>query len=260
MPQKNNTISFIIVNYNSRKDLLRCLTDLSMINSAQNFEVIIVNNDTTKLTLPKYSFAIQNVYEINKNIGYGAACNIGLTHVTNEITCFLNPDTHSFCNNLSHITKHITTKKILIAPQLLTTTSEPEKWSVGEKITFLQTLKNNIGLSKKQWLSKNLSKVDWVSGAAMFIPTQFIKELSGFDEDFFLYFEDVDLCQRIYNCGGSVHYNPTFYLSHTNGASSKTTTQKQKKCYYNSQDIFFKKHLGATQIFLMRICRFLYTK
>ncbi|MEA3322779.1 MAG: glycosyltransferase family 2 protein [Patescibacteria group bacterium] len=260
MLQNNNTISFVIVNYNSKKELHRCLTDLSKINDAQNFEIIIINNDKKSLTLPQYKFAKQSVYEINKNIGYGCASNIGLSHANNRFVCFLNPDTHSFCNDLAKITTHLTHNKMIVAPQIRTQSNAVELWSVGEDITLLQTLKNNCGLNKKIWLTQNKISVDWVSGAAMIASKKFLTELGGFDEDFFLYFEDVDLCKRAINCGGKIQYIPQYFLTHINGASSGTNVQKQKKCYYTSQDLFFHKHYGASQKHFLRFCRLFQSK
>jgi len=253
-------ISFIIVNYNSRTELQNCLRDLCQIYRVNECEVIIVNNDTKKLTLPKYNFQNQTVCEVNKNIGYGAANNIGLGHINNDFVCFLNPDTHSFCKDLVNITKHLSGEKTILMPQIRTESGEPEHWSVGSHISFLQIIKNNIGLYKKPWLSKQKISVDWVSGAALFTSSKLMQNLGGFDEDFFLYFEDVDLCKRASASGGKICYMPQFHITHTGGASSKKSTKKQKKCYYISQDLFFQKHLGTAQTFLLRIFRFLHFK
>lgn len=256
MSQNNNTISFVIVNYNSEKELHHCLTDLSTISDAQTFEIIIINNDKKSLSLPQYKFAKQSIYEINKNIGYGRANNIGLSHATSKFVCFLNPDTHSFCDNLAQITTHITHDKMIVAPQIRTQSNKIEPWSVGENITLLQTFKNNCNLNKKLWLAQKKISVDWISGAVMVAPRKFLTELGGFDEDFFLYFEDVDLCKRAINCGGKIQYIPQYFLTHINGVSSGTNVQKQKKCYHTSQDLFFHKHYGASQKHFLRFCRF----
>lgn len=260
MLQNTNTISFVIVNYNSEKELHHCLTDLSAINDAQNFEIIVINNDKKSLALPQYKFAKQSIYEINKNIGYGRANNIGLSHATNKFVCFLNPDTHSFCNDLAKITTHITHNKMIVAPQVRTQLDEVEPWSVGENVTLLQTFKNNCGLNKKLWLTQNKISVDWISGAVMIAPRSFLTELNGFDEDFFLYFEDVDLCKRAINHGGKIQYIPQYFLTHINGVSSGDNVQKQKKCYHTSQDLFFHKHYGASQKHFLRFCRFFHFK
>jgi GT2 family glycosyltransferase len=257
---KNNTLTFVIVNYKSIIQLQKCLKDLSKVNGAHFFNLIIVNNDKEKITLPKNIFYTQKILEVNKNIGFGKACNKGLSKTTSEFICFLNPDTHSFCNNFADIINTFTNNKTIISPKILTPTNDVEPWSIGTNLTLLQTIKNHIGLQNKQWLSNQRICVDWISGASMFAKTVFIKDLGGFDEDFFLYFEDVDLCKRAKNNGGQIFFEPNFFLTHTNGNSSKKDIQKQKRCYYNSQDLFFKKHLPTAQKHLLRFCRFLYLK
>jgi GT2 family glycosyltransferase len=260
MPQKNNTISFIIVNYKSEQELKRCLKDLSKINNANLFEVIIINNDTKSLSLSDNTFNKQIVHEVNQNIGYGRASNIGLSLATHDFVCFLNPDTHSFCDDFCEITKYIQNKKIIAAPQIRTQSNDIEPWSVGEDIKLTQIFKNHCGLNKKLWLNKKNTEVDWVSGAAMVAPRNFLQELGGFDEDFFLYYEDVDLCKRAKNAGGQIHYIPQYYLTHINGVSSKTNTKKQKQRYYKSQDLFFQKHCNSLQKNVLRICHLFSTK
>ena len=255
MSHKNSAISFIIVNYNSIDSLKHCLDDLATIENANDFEVIIINNESRPISLPPHSFRRQQIYEVGHNIGYGKASNIGLKIATHPYVCFLNPDTHSFCNDLAKITKMITHEKMIVAPQIRTESNEREPWSVGEDVNLMQIIKNNCGINKKMWLSDKNTKVAWASGAALFAQTQFIKHLGGFDEDFFLYFEDVDLCKRARNMGGEIYYIPRFFLTHTRGISTKNSIQKQKKWYYKSQDLFFQKHVGAMQARIMRTLR-----
>ena len=255
MIPKDNRITFITVNYNSKKDLLRSLSDLSKIDNADKIDVIIVNNDTSKLELPTFSFANQIVCEINSNIGFGAANNIALDKIQTEYVCFLNPDTYSFPKNLLKIIEHIKHDKMIVAPQICTPKNNPEPWSVGSKINLCSIIKNNLGLYKKYWNLTTPTEVAWVSGASLFAKTHFIKQLGGFDEDFFLYFEDVDLCQRAKNRGGSIMYLPDFQIKHSSGSSSNTK-HLQKRHYYDSQYIFFKKHVGVMQAEIIRLFHF----
>ncbi len=247
-------VSFVIVNYNSITDLLRCLSDLSSLKQAHFFEVIIVNNDTKKIHLPQYTFFRQICVEINNNVGYSTANNIGLKHVSSPIVCFLNPDTHSFSFNFFSIIDYIQPRTI-VSPLILSKNRKPQKWSNGNKITLWRTILHNFGFYTKTWQSKKMIPVHWVSGAALCSTTAFLRELNGFDETFFLYFEDVDLCERAHQVGGSVQFVPQISLVHTSGQSSKKTSKNQKKCYYISQDRFFNKHVGVFQLFLLRILR-----
>lgn len=248
-------ISFIIVNYRSHEELKRCLSDLAKLPDAQFFDVIIVNNDKKKVLLPRFCFGSQIIHEINENIGYARANNIGLGHASKKYICFLNPDTHSFSADLTKITEHIN-EKIIASPQILSDDDSVQEWSVGNEITLWQTIKNNFGFYKKPWNAVEKTSVHWVTGAALFAEKDLIQKMGGFDESFFLYFEDVDLCKRLRDMHGNILYVPTIKVKHSSGSSSKKARKIQKKCYYKSQDIFFKKHVGTTQTALLRTLRF----
>ncbi len=257
MSHFQNNISFIIVNFRSVTELLRCLRDLAILPNAHLFEVIIINNDSNKLQLPQYKFFRQKCVEINENIGYSKANNIGLNHVSTSFVCFLNPDTHSFSQNFCSIIDHLQ-PRVIASPLILSENKMPQRWSNGEKISLWQIFKNNFGIHKKTWLAQSVTPVHWVCGAALCSTTQFLRELNGFDESFFLYFEDVDLCERAHLLGGSVYFLPHVSLIHTAGQSSKKTSKFQKKCYYNSQDHYFNKHVGVLQSLLLRVLRLLH--
>ena len=248
-------ISFIIVNFKSIIELKRCLTDLEKVPNSDSFDVIIINNDVEKIHIPTYQFKQQRIYEVNKNIGYARANNIGLDHAENEIVCFLNPDTYSFDEKLPSIIKHLDNQTI-VSPQILSDDGTPQKWSSGHEINLFYILKNNFGIYKKPWQKTKKISVHWVTGAALFIKKDLMKKLGGFDESFFLYFEDADLCKRLRDIYGKIYYIPEIKIKHSSGSSSKETRKFQKKCYYKSQDIFFKKHVSKTQALFLRIFRF----
>ncbi len=220
-------ISFIITNYHSTDELMRCLDDLERLPDATTFEVIIVNNDKQPLSLPHRRFGAQKYHHIGHNVGYARANNAGLHHATQQYVCFLNPDTHSFAANLTDILDHLTPNTIAV-PQIRTEHGAPQQWSVGDEVTLWNIIKNNMGLHKKPWHAKSVRPVAWASGAALFAHTASIKNIGGFDEAYFLYF-------------------------------SKKTRKKQKKHYYTSQDLFFSKHVGAWHARLLRILRFFHT-
>jgi GT2 family glycosyltransferase len=248
-------ISFIIVNYKSENELLRCLTDLSSIPGAQSCEVIIVNNDQKKLALPTFSFEKQVHVELNQNIGYAAANNKGFSCASKKHICFLNPDTYGFSDNIMEITSQLH-DHVIISPSILSEDGTVQKWSVGNEISISEILKNNCGLNDEPWLSKYETPVMWASGAALFVNRGTFERIGKFDENFFLYFEDADLCYRAREEKIEILYNPLISIYHSCGRSSVKTPQKQKKCYYRSQDLFFKKHRGKFQLALLRFFRF----
>jgi GT2 family glycosyltransferase len=256
MSDRTSDITFIIVNYRSTSELMRCLFDLSKLSRDHAIlNTLIINNDTESLAVPPHKGLSITIQNICHNIGYGAANNIGLRHVTSPYVCFLNPDTHSFSSNFLSITEHIN-QRTLVSPCIKTEDGSPQKWSCGDKITFLQLIKNHLHIHSSPWNSSQKTPVHWVSGAALCGYTSFLRSIGGFDEDFFLYFEDTDLCERTLLRGGSVFFLPHIFLTHTSGQSTKSDCKKQKKCYYRSQDIFFHKHSNRITVYMVRFFRF----
>ncbi len=107
--------------------------------------------------------------------------------------------------------------------------------------------------------SRDLYPVDWVSGAAMVVRKSVFTQIGGFDENFFMYFEDIDLCWRAKQRGWQVAVYPKISLIHFVGQSAGGFKQR-KKYYYQSQDYFFKKHYGQPAMYILKIFRWPYRK
>lgn len=125
-------------------------------------------------------------------------------------------------------------------------------------MTLWDLIGNNIGFqrSKKIWESKEKIPCDWVSGAALFIRRELFQKLGGFDENFFMYYEDIDLCRRAKKIGSEVIHFPVVEIRHFGGKSFlKNSDGLQKKYFYNSQDYYFKKHFGRKTAFITRLLR-----
>lgn len=250
--------SFIIVNYKSRQYLKDC-TD-SIINFAKgkvDYEIIIVNNDCDKL--PNNTGIV--IKEVGKNVGYAKANNMGASLAKGDVFCFLNPDTKFLENgDIFHICNLFENESVgIIGPRILTEDGNIQPWLAGYEISLFDTIKNNFGFikSKSLWEKSSICQVSWVSGASLFIRKNVFEKLSGFDENFFLYFEDVDLCKRAGFLGKKILLTPEIKITHYCGKSSDNSA-KQKKYYYISQDYYFKKHFGKISTFFLKLLRFIF--
>lgn len=244
-------LSIVIVNYQSEKYLAKCLSSIKEKVLAVEHEIIVVNNDENNIeTHCDASLQDGNIRIINtgKNIGFGAACNLGARMAQGEILCFLNPDTEIVSNNIKILLDEFDkeNKLAIIGPKLVVETSRrgvlAQEWIAGKKVTLLSTLLNNLGYKrdKKIWESKASVECAWVTGAAMFIKKDIFQKLGGFDEKFFMYFEDIDLCKRARQLGCKILYFPDFQIKHF-GGKSFLSKAKQKSHYHTSQYIYFKK-------------------
>ncbi len=243
-------LSIIIVNYQSYEHLLTCLTSINRFlykndTFKNEFEVVLVNNEEEDLSLPiEYPFVNTKIINTGKNVGFGTANNLGTIMTKGDYLMFLNPDTiltnDSLIQALSYLESH-TTVGALGLGVIDASRNKPQNWSCGKKATWGSILFRNT--INKPWNKKTPQKVDWTTGTALLIKKSLFREVKGFDKNFFMYFEDQDLCLRISALANNpkiIHY-PEAKILHFNGKSWKDKSQ-QKRAYQNSQLYFFKKH------------------
>jgi hypothetical protein len=253
--------SFIIVNFKSADLLPLWFASLSKTSLLSNeYEIIIVNNDiseTEKLDTLNQQHNFKLIHT-QSNLGFGTACNLGIQHASGKILGFINPDTQFLSGDLHDVYGQFKNNPSLgiIGLKLITEQGLTQEWSAGTQVTLWDIIRNNLDFPKSKafWESQKPIGVDWVSGASLFIPQSLFHKIKGFDEDFFLYFEDIDLCERVQAKGKSILYFPNISLSHLSGQSSVSHKQ-QKQDYYTSQDLYFAKHRPHWEGFCVKLLR-----
>lgn len=238
--------SLIFVNYQSLHLLKRSISSWQQSLGAISHEIIVVNNDVNEnqgiqeLAVPEYIF----VKNLGANTGFAVANNEGAKLARGQWLFFLNPDTEYVSGSLEQLQSFLR-----LSPQsmgglrLLNQQGKTEPWSAGRFPTLFNILCNNVfGAPKKAaWNQSEFALVDWVSGAALLIEKEFFQSIGGFDEDFFLYFEDVDLARRVAKQDKAVWRSPLVTVLHQGGAS-QIDRKRQKSFYYASQRTYFEKH------------------
>ena len=243
-------LSIIIVNYQSRKHLLTCLTSINRFLYTNtflkdNFEVILVNNDKQELSLPiEFPFINKKIINTGKNVGFGTANNLGVIMTRGKYLMFLNPDTiltdDSLLGALSYLEKNSDVGALGLSV-IDNDRKNPQNWSCGKRTTWGSILFRNT--INKPWNKKTPQMVAWTTATALMVRKNLFKKINGFDKNFFMYFEDQDLCLRIGALESKpkiIHY-PESAVLHFNGKSWKNKSN-QKRAYQNSQLYFFKKH------------------
>ncbi len=124
----------------------------------------------------------------------------------------------------------------------------------NKKDEKLQRTKNFKALKELEKKYSEIKKVDWVSGAAMMIKKEIFNCVGGFDENFFLYYEDADLCKRIRNSGYNIYYYPFVSIIHLKGENIKQDFRSSTYLYAKqSQLIYYWKHFGKFTNVILRL-------
>ncbi|MFH0930213.1 MAG: glycosyltransferase family 2 protein [Candidatus Moraniibacteriota bacterium] len=254
-----------IVNFRSRHYLRKCLFSIGENLPAGNeTEILIVNNDEE--ALDEISDDLKNklnlqIIETRKNIGFGRGHNAGFERSQGEYVLFLNPDTKILSGALQALLDVFAKdEKIGIAgPLLVDSAGKIHPDCFGARHTPLSTIKRKIFKrnSRQFRVGEEIFETDWISGGAMLARRDVFEEAGGFDENFFMYFEDADLCLRAKKLGLKIMVNPEASVFHESGKSFVSEREK-KRHYYASQDYYLRKHFGPVSASLVKLIRLPY--
>lgn len=243
--EKNPLISLIFVNYHSVWQLSLALRSLfSIERGPTSFEVIVVNNDQKEEWALRYLAERLPFRFVSsaKNSGFGGGANLGAAQATGEIIGFLNPDILWQEPILSRIEVFFQShEQDILGINLVGEDGENEPWSRGAFPSLWELFKNNVLPQSFRQRISTKNQLEWVSGGGLFLEKRFFQSLGGFDEDFFLYFEDVDLCVRAQAQEMQVSCDSEIMLRHL-GGKSFADVARQKKYFYASQIQYFAKH------------------
>jgi GT2 family glycosyltransferase len=260
-------LSIIIVSYNVKTFLQHCINSVKKASRGLDVELFVVDNKSIDGTgdMVKREFPDIHFIGNSKNLGFGKANNQALKLSRGKYVLFLNPDTlieentlhvlFDFMENNQHV--GIAGPKILNSDgtlQLACRRSFPSPSVALPKLLGLSNLfpKSKIfGKYNLTYLDPDQSyAVDAVSGSFMFCRGELIRELNGFDEDFFMYGEDLDLCRRVQLKHMLVYYVADTTIIHHKGESSKSAPFDSLMAFYKAMDIFFRKHFSSLYSFI----------
>ena len=260
-------ISIVIVNYNVRDFLQNCLQSLYMSTVKEQMQIIVVDNNSTdnSMKMVRETFPMVQSIDLDENIGFGKANNLAFRYCDADITLLLNPDTIVEPNTVETMIEYLDAHpkvglagcKLLNADgsfQLPCRRGFPTPWVSFCKIFGLQSMFPNSSLFaqyNQTFRSENETyNVDAVSGAFMAVRTSILREVSGFDPDFFMYGEDLDLCYRIQKLGWEISYVHSTSTIHFKGESTKRSPINEQKHFYEAMEIFASKHIAGSKLFL----------
>jgi len=247
-------ISVVTVQYN-HASLTRSAVESIQAWHNGGFEIIVVDNCSTEpgardatSSLPGCTVIFNAV-----NAGFGRANNLGALQATGEILFFLNNDTRLTGSVFPELEGYFAAHPRcgVVGPRLVNPDGSPQR-STGKAPTFLSLLGMKRG--SDPFSGRRSSERGWVSGAALAIRKEAFDAVGGFDERYFMYYEDVDLCARVRRAGYEIHAAPEISIEHSGGGSQPGGLSPFVRTEYRrSQLLLFRAHASAADNALLRL-------
>lgn len=244
----------VILNYKVKALTLKCVESISK-SSYKNLEVVVVDNNSND-GLGK---EITGVYFIQntENLGFTGGNNVGIKQALKkgaDYVFILNPDTVVNKDTVENLVLGLEqTDAGIVGPKIYFDNSETI-WYAGGKFDLLNVIGSHRGVDEKdRGQYKKTEETDYVSGAAMMVKRQVFDKVGLFDENFFLYYEDSDLCFRAKIAGFKIMYIPTAIVYHRNAQSTGLGSPLQDYYITRNRMLFASKFLSLrTRFALLR--------
>ena len=250
-------VDIVIVNWNAGPQLRECIDSIFAHERARLGRVIIVDNASADGSA---NFCAEDdrvrLVQLDRNLGFGSACNLGALEGTSDYVLFLNPDTRFLMPTLGDVASFM---------------DSPSAWNIGvcgvrmvgtdgatakhcaripaplvffNVSTGLSKLAPNIFLPLEllEFDHETSSAVPHVMGAFYFVRREVFEKVRGFDERFFVYYEDLDLSLRIADAGYTIYYMTEPHVFHRTGGTSKTAKAKALSYLFESRLTYAEKH------------------
>jgi len=251
--------SVIIIAYNSCDFIPACLKSVRDACEGIDSQIIVLDNGSNEPIIPEIKNFFPEVewLDSKENLGFGKGCNLAEKHATKPYLFFINPDTiiskNAFREMLKFMEEH--PEAGTVGCRILNEDGSLQ-WACRRSFpTIVSAVSKTIGLAalfpkNKTLASYNMTfadpdemiEVDAVSGSFFCIRRDVYEKLKGFDEDFFMYGEDLDLCFRTKQMGLHNYYTPVTNILHFKGQSCRTRRWGSYVDFYKAMLIFVKKH------------------
>jgi GT2 family glycosyltransferase len=239
-------VSIVIVSFNARADLERCLESLHAAPPATPHDIVVVDNastDGSAAAARRWPHA--TVIEVGSNVGFARANNIGINASGGANLLLLNSDTIVPPAAIDRLLAELERQPdVAVAGPRLVDGSGRAELSFGRMIgpfnEFRQKRRAQSGAVDA--LTKERQYPDWVSGACLLVRRADAEAVGGLDERYFMYAEDVDFCAAIRARGRRILFFPDVEVVHLGGRSAAAAPQATRAAYRRSQIAFYEKH------------------
>jgi GT2 family glycosyltransferase len=253
------TLSIVVVSFNAREDLERCLASIHAAPPSCAWEIVVVDNGSTdgapEMVAARYPSA--RLLAPGRNLGFGAANNLGFRSTTGGLVLLLNPDTVVPPGAIDRLRARLDERPdaAAIGPRLVDVRGHVElSWGrlpgpFAEGWQKLVGRLHDAGVppvrTAVEARSRRERAVDWISGACLLVRRAAAEAAGLFDERFFLYWEDADFCAALRANGHAVLFSPVTEVVHARGRSGSGQGDAVRDHYRRGQIAFYAKHHPA---------------
>jgi len=267
-------ISIIIVSYNVSDFLNNCLISVKKALSSLSSEIFVVDNASTDGTQEMIQSAHSDVRFIanSRNVGFGRANNMAISKAQGEFVCLINPDVvvseDTFSQCIAFLNDRpktgLLTCRVLKPDGTLDIAcrrSFPSPKTAFYRFIGISRLfpkSPEFGKYNLLYLDENETHpVDAISGSFMFFRGKALTQVKGFDPDYFMYGEDLDICHRLKSVNWLIEYFPKTSVVHFGARSSGKRKFRARLAFYRAMYVFSKKHLDQHISFFPRLLVYL---
>jgi GT2 family glycosyltransferase len=266
-------LSVIILNYNVRYFLEQCLFSVQRALDGIDAEIIVIDNASSddSCDMVKAKFPQVKLIENSSNLGFPKGNNIGVAQAKGEYICILNPDTVVAEDTFKKLLDKCCQSSIgIVGCKLIDGSGKflpeskrgiPTPWVAFSKMFGLYKISNAFGVYYAQHLTDNESGiVDILVGAFMWMPRKLYLEVGGFDEDCFMYSDDIDLSYMVLKSGKSNYYFHETSVIHYKGESTVHDGTYRKR-FQEAMQFFYAKHFKKSWFFdgMMSVGSFIFS-
>ena len=257
-------VAVVIVSFNTRDELLRCLESLAVVRTP--LEVVVVDNASAdgSAEAVRRRFPRAQILENGANEGYAKANNRGFRATGAPFVLLLNSDAEVRPGTIETLLGILETRPRvgIVGPRtvgtdgVLQVSSGPDltplaEWKQRRLVRGVEAGdKGALALAARLYSAEH--DPCWVSGSCLFTRRAHLESVGGLDEGFFLYEEDVDLCVRIGRLGYRVLFTPAAEVLHHRGRSMARAPDRARLEYHRSHLLYYRKHHGAMRVALLR--------
>jgi GT2 family glycosyltransferase len=259
-------VAVIVVSYNTRDELLKCLTSVVESAPPTETEIVVVDNASTDGSLETLNKSYPQVMTIANpaNLGFGVACNQAIRATTAPFILLLNSDAAITPQSFQVLRDALTRNaRCGAAGCRIINSAGAETTNTRNFLTPLNQAAEQSGvMSWTSWkyLRRNHlptlngneqdCSVDWIDGACLMVRRAALNEVGLFDEAFFMYSEDEDLCFRLRQHGWTICYEASATACHHGAASTSQNSFDMLRQFYLSQLLFLAKHRNRRSVLI----------